>query len=336
VKALTNVANSPFKLDMSPLLPQSFSILASFLRKNQRALKLQTLVLLDILCKNYGSYLTSASISGVLAETPALINESDLHVSQLTLVLLTSLIRTHSEMQDVEIIPKKILPEALVLVRSPLLQGSALQAVIDFFRALVTSSFPGLQYQELVKQLTMPLSASPNAAPGIVHKQAYTSIAKCVAAITVIDEEQSRRVINSYMTDVMNGKLGDAFLTLVFLVIGEIGKVLDTSFVPNLKVVITTTFDSSCEEVKTAASFALGSIAVGNLQEYLPFILQEIGSRNKRQYLLLHSLKEVINCQSANPVLMQSLSPYLDSVWNVLICALQCIYVLMYWNVHSS
>ena len=324
VKALTKVANSSFRLDLSPLLPEAFPILATFLRKNQRALKLETLTLLDSLCRNYGSYLNRDSISIVLTEAPALINENDLHVSQLTLALLTSLIRTHSEMQDLAIIPQKILPEALVLVRSPLLQGSALQSVMDFFQALVTSSFPGLNYQELVMQLTKPLSVSPNASPNILHKQAYISIARCVAAITVIDAEQSHRVIQGHLSDISSGRLGDASLTLVFLVIGEIGKVLDTSTIPNLTTVITAAFDSPCEEVKTAASFALGSIAVGNLQVYLPFVLQEIETKQKKQYLLLHSLKEIINCQSANPSMIQLLAPHLDSIWSLLMKHCEC------------
>lgn len=52
-------------------------------------------------------------------------------------------------------------------------------------------------------------------------------------------------------------------------------------------------------QVKSAASYALGSIAVGNLPEYLPFVLQEISS-SKRQYLLLHSLKEIISKRTTN------------------------------------
>lgn len=50
-------------------------------------------------------------------------------------------------------------------------------------------------------------------------------------------------------------------------------------------------FSSVSEEIKTAASFALGAVAVGNLSYYLPFVLREIDSQPKRQYLLLHSLK---------------------------------------------
>lgn len=52
-------------------------------------------------------------------------------------------------------------------------------------------------------------------------------------------------------------------------------------------------FAPSSEEVKSAASYALGSVAVGNLPEFLPFILNEIEAQPKRQYLLLHSLREV-------------------------------------------
>ena len=40
-------------------------------------------------------------------------------------------------------------------------------------------------------------------------------------------------------------------------------------------------------------SCILGKIAAGNLKLYLPFLLKEIQANPKRQYLLLHSLKEV-------------------------------------------
>lgn len=60
-----------------------------------------------------------------------------------------------------------------------------------------------------------------------------------------------------------------------------------------MKEVILQSFSAISEEVKSAASYALGSVSIGNLQQYLPFILQEIEDQPKRQYLLLHSLKEV-------------------------------------------
>lgn len=322
VKALTKIASSPFRIDMSPLLPASFPILASFLRKTQRALKLSTLILLDTLSKNYGELMTESSISTILNEVPPLINEADLHVSQLTLSLLTSLTRSHSEMQDLAIIPQKILPEALILVRSPLIQGAALQSVLDFFQALVRSSFPGLDYEGLVNQLTMPIY-SPNSNPATLHKQAYHSIAKCVAAITIVDKDQSYRAVTRYLSDA-RGRKEDAIISFAFLVIGEIGKNVDLYPIRDLLPVIIDAFSSSSEEVKSAASFALGSVSVGNLRDFLPFVLREIETRNKRQYLLLHSLKEIISCQSNTPDTICLLQPHLDPIWSLLLKHCEC------------
>ena len=66
----------------------------------------------------------------------------------------------------------------------------------------------------------------------------------------------------------------------------------DLSSNADLKNSILESFNHGSEEVKSAASYALGNLSLGNLQEYLPFVLNEIASRPKRQYLLLHSLKE--------------------------------------------
>ena len=61
----------------------------------------------------------------------------------------------------------------------------------------------------------------------------------------------------------------------------------------NIENIVIESFQSPFEEIKSAASYALGNIAVGNLSKYLPFILDQIDHQQKKQYLLLHSLKEV-------------------------------------------
>jgi cullin-associated NEDD8-dissociated protein 1 len=53
-------------------------------------------------------------------------------------------------------------------------------------------------------------------------------------------------------------------------------------------------FSSPIEEVKSAASYALSYLSLGNLQKYIPFILNEIDTNSKRQYLLFNSLKEML------------------------------------------
>ena len=53
VKALILVASSPLRIDLKCILHDRLPVLSSFLRKNQRSLKLSSLSLLDTLVKNY-------------------------------------------------------------------------------------------------------------------------------------------------------------------------------------------------------------------------------------------------------------------------------------------
>merc|ERR1712226_829745 len=95
VKALIRIAASELHIDLSPILGSALPNLASFLRKNQRALKLSTLALLDKLVKNYTSALTPESLKPVLIELPPLVSEADLHIAQLTMDLLKTVSEKH-------------------------------------------------------------------------------------------------------------------------------------------------------------------------------------------------------------------------------------------------
>lgn len=317
IKAFTMIASSPFKINFAPYLGTAIPILADFLRKNQRTLKISSLILLDTLVKNYGDDINSQVIENVLVEIPQLISESDLYISQLTLTLLTSLIR--SEKAYFPIITDKILQQTLVLVRSPLLQGTTLQSLLDFFQVLVIKPFPNLTFEQLLLSLTSPIYNNSN-----LHKQAYHSIAKCVSAISIVDNKRALETVTRFIKDIIANKKQDSIQAFALLTIGEIGKRIDLSSIDQLKELLISALGSPSEEVKSAASFALGSVSVGNLQVYLPFVLSEIEKRDKKQYLLLHSLKEIISCQSASSTMMQTLNPYLESIWSLLINHCQC------------
>ncbi|MEQ2205427.1 Cullin-associated NEDD8-dissociated protein 1 [Xenoophorus captivus] len=312
--ALTLIAGSPLKIDLRPVLPDAVPILASFLRKNQRALKLCTLAALDILLRNYRSAVTPVMVDAVLAELPPLISESDMHVSQMALSFLSTLAVTHPPSLG-QLAGGNILQQLIALVRSPLLQGGALAAMLDFYQALVATNSPGLGYMDLLRMLTGPVYSQSAVLP---HKQAYCSIAKCVAALTRACPTEGPAVVGQFIQDVKNSRSTDSIRLLALLSLGEVGHHVDLSSQPELKTVILDAFSSSSEEVKSAASYALGSIAVGNLPEYLPFVLQEISS-SKRQYLLLHSLKEIISSASVS-----GLKPYVESVWSLLLKHCEC------------
>lgn len=52
-------------------------------------------------------------------------------------------------------------------------------------------------------------------------------------------------------------------------------------------------FSFEQEEVRSAAAFSAGNIAVGNLHQFLPTIVKIIETDSKRRLLALHAAKEV-------------------------------------------
>lgn len=76
---------------------------------------------------------TPVMVDAVLAELPPLISESDMHVSQMALSFLSTLALTHPASLG-QLSSGSILQQLITLVRSPLLQGGALAAMLDFYQ----------------------------------------------------------------------------------------------------------------------------------------------------------------------------------------------------------
>lgn len=79
------------------------------------------------------SAVTPVMVDAVLAELPPLISESDMHVSQMALSFLSTLAVTHPSSLG-QLSGGNILQQLIALVRSPLLQGGALTAMLDFYQ----------------------------------------------------------------------------------------------------------------------------------------------------------------------------------------------------------
>jgi len=321
VKALISIAKSDLKIELKPILAESMPILAGFLRKNQRALKMSSLTLLDTLVKNYSAQITDKNLEPVLVELHPLLNDSDLHIAQLTMNLLTSVARLHTS--SLPMVQKTSLAQIFHLSQSPLLQGAALSAMLDFFQSLVAARLPGLGQKDLMELLVDPVLAPSGAS---IHKQGKASIAKCVAALVVTQSPaEAHAVVSTFASHLKPNDTNTAHQqTFSLLVIGEVGKHKDLSQINGLKNVIIDSFNHTNEEVKSAASYALGNISLGNLDSYVPFVLKEIETQPKRQYLLLHSLKEIISAQSSTPSGVKVLAPYVPAIWTQLFNHCEC------------
>ena len=78
-------------------------------------------------------------------------------------------------------------------------------------------------------------------------------------------------------------------------------------------------FASKNEEIKYAASYALGYLGIRNIQKSIPFILHEIDRNSRHQYLLFHSLKELISYFILQSNGFQLFKPFINDVWRKLL-----------------
>ncbi|XP_034668660.1 cullin-associated NEDD8-dissociated protein 1 isoform X1 [Drosophila subobscura] len=330
VKALTMIAASTLRIDLTPILHDVLPTLGTFLRKNHRALKLHSLDLINKIVINYSSNFEPNLLQTAIVEIPPLISDTDLHVAQYSLTLLSTV--AQRQPQALVGIHEQFLPSVLILVRSPLLQGAALNCTLELFQALVQTQLPGLDYHSLVSKLMAPVliggdmsSRSSSTSPSEqlqLHKQAYHSSAKCIAALTQQCSQVATPLATKLITDLQ--KRNDTEVIFCLLTIGEIGRHFDLSSIQVLPQTIIECFGATSEDVKAAASHALGAVSVGSLQTYLPLILKEIEVQPKRQYLLLHSLKEVISSLSVTPSGLAQLLPSVPSIWTQLFKHCEC------------
>ncbi|KAM3393127.1 hypothetical protein ACQJBY_014001 [Aegilops geniculata] len=305
VKAFAVIANSPLRIDLSCVLDHVVSELTAFLRKANRALRQATLGTLNSLVVTYGSQIGSSSYETILAELSTLISDGDLHMAALALELCCTIMVDRRSVKNVGLaVKQKVLPEALTLIRSALLQGQALQGTLfllqalqKFFAALVQSA--NISFETLLNSLIS--TAKPSQSGGL-SKQALFSIAQCVAVLCLAAGDQKCASTIEMLKGILNddSSTNSAKQHMALLCLGEIGRRKDLSSHIQIENIVIESFQSPFEEIKSAASYALGNIAVGNLSKYLPFILDQIDNQQKKQYLLLHSLKEVIARQSVD------------------------------------
>jgi cullin-associated NEDD8-dissociated protein 1 len=298
VKAFSVIANSPLRIDLSCVLDHVVSELTAFLRKANRALRQATLGTLNSLVVTYGGQIGSSSYETIIAELSTLISDMDLHMTALALELCCTIMVDRKSIQNVGLaVRNKVLPQALILIRSALLQGQALQALQRFFASLVQSA--NTSFDVLLDSL---ISAAKPSQSGGLAKQALSSIAKCVAVLCLAAGDQKCAATIEMLKGILkdDSASNSAKQHMALLCLGEIGRRKDLSNHVHIENIVIESFQSPFEEIKSAASYALGNIAVGNLSKYLPFILDQIDNQQKKQYLLLHSLKEVIVRQTVD------------------------------------
>jgi cullin-associated NEDD8-dissociated protein 1 len=87
---------------------------------------------------------------------------------------------------------------------------------------------------------------------------------------------------------------------------------------PTLHTTLVELFSSPSEEIKNAAAFAFGNVALGNLAKFMPTVLNLVREGGKRRYLVLVSLKEIIARTALTHGSASPLAPFASEMWSLL------------------
>uniref|UniRef100_A0A2N9FPE5 HTH three-helical bundle domain-containing protein n=1 Tax=Fagus sylvatica TaxID=28930 RepID=A0A2N9FPE5_FAGSY len=198
--AFAVIAASPLQIDLSCVLEHVIAELTAFLLKANRALRQATLGTLNSLIVAYGDKIGPSAYEVIIVELSSLISDSDLHMTALALELCCTLMADRMSSPNVGLaVRNKVLPQALTLIKSSLLQGQALLALQSFFAALVYSA--NTSFDVLLDSLLS--SAKPSPQSGGVAKQALYSIAQCVAVLCLAAGDQKCSSTVEMLTEIL-------------------------------------------------------------------------------------------------------------------------------------
>ncbi|KAL6575698.1 Cullin-associated NEDD8-dissociated protein 1 [Orobanche hederae] len=288
VKAFVVIAASPLHLEISCDIEQVVSELSALLKKANQPLRQTTHGTLNTLIVGYGDKIGLAAYKVIIVELSSLISDSDLHMTALALELYCTLMLGERSRPSVgPTVRIMILPRAMTLVKSSLLQRQALQELQECFAVLVSSA--NTSFDELLE--TLVSTAKPSPKVGGPGEKALFSIATCIAVLclaaghekcsstvdmlaNILKDDSNANVIFSQLDKKFQAKKH-----LSLLCLGEIGRKTNLSSHSQIENIIIESFQAPFEKIKSAASCALGIIAAGNLQKYMPFILKTLVMR---------------------------------------------------------
>jgi len=318
LKAFATIANSPLQVDLGAVVSDVVLECSTFLRKNDRALKQAALTSLNSIITRYAAQIAHNLYESVARELAGLIAETELHLTHLALQLCETMVR-HAP-ASIPLMQQHILPRATVLLQSSLLQGTALGSAKGLFSTLASANSPTCPFESLLGQL---LDIVCSKGGGQVTRQSTQSIAQCVSSLCHAAGPKAREdTIKSFMTQLSAADTAEQVKLLLLHCLGEIGKEEDLSAF-SVESVIVTSFKSSSEDTKSAASHALGSVAVGAMSKYLPYILEQIQGQAESRYLLLQSLRQLLTLKAAQGASgAGQMADYVSSVMSMLLA--QC------------
>ncbi|KAK7747208.1 hypothetical protein SLS62_009150 [Diatrype stigma] len=307
VRAIDNVAKHSFRGgSLDPVWIQQVALeLCGQFRKANRALRgasIQALQHLVLSPASRGHLPRDTAIGIVQAILPA-VAANDSHLLSPGLLVLAQL-----QQEDPQLITTPSFIESLCELLKKNITGTALESLV----ALVTN----------VGQTGMgKLLMSGVLQVGVAGDPAV--VGKVAGALFAASDGKAGVEVTSFILELRSAsKLSPpdtARQSLALAILGEIGLRLGSTspLGPDL---FLEQFHDEPDKVSVSAAVALGRAGAGNVQVYLPIILNAIKGQKNRQYLLLQSVREILHQVAGSST---DISAYQDEIWDVLFTASQ-------------
>lgn len=265
--------------------------LANQLRKADRSLRaasleaLQYLALNSVTASQYGT----DTISTLQAQLMPVIRPDDLHLLTPALVILSKIIPTNAQA-----LVNAPVVEALCKLAQTHLEGPPLKAYLLVVKVIGEQGLgPPL--------MTGLLAVGTN---GDTHV-----LGRAIGTLMVHGGTSLGVSVDAFIGEVQNKDDNSACLALT--VLGEIGRRLGAQSPFDMKIFIQSLAAKS-DKVRLSAAVALGSASSSDIKQYLPVVLNGIGTSSNQAYLYLHSLKEILQ-HTENSA--SSIVPYTQDMW---------------------
>lgn len=274
--------------------------LGAQLRKASRALRGASLSALRTLALNPISrhQLDAQTKSQIVELLLPLLDAADLHLLGPALIILATFVK-----DDAKSAMTPQLNNALCKVVQGSISGSSLEALL----ALVRTIGEQRAGQALMKALLQDVGISGH--PEVVGK--------VIGNLLVYGGSSLGIKLDQFVTELETAK-DDKRKCLALVVLGESALRLgsQSSIDPQLFIKY---FSLKSEQVPLAAAVALGRAGAGSVGKYLPVILSTMGQPSSPQYLLLHSVKEILQHDGTESEII----PYASALWQNLVAASQ-------------
>ena len=314
LKAIVTIASSPLRLSLGSHSRYIVSDACQYLRQHSRLLRQASLITLDALLSTQAAGLSQDDIVLVLKDAANFVTDSDLHLAQLALVVVRTCLLSFRTQETLAHIRSEVYPRALDLASSQQLQEPCLGSLVQLLQLLIASDSAavGVRYEELVDALSARCAVQGQT------RRSIQVLAKCVAGTVMAAPSAQQRTASLERFAAELSKQDEHGRQVALFCLGELGHLMDVPAAcpkVELKTLVLACLEKGAEETRLAAAYALGHVAVGNMAQFLPLILQSTEVAGIRCLSLL-SLKETVTVH-ANAC--ADFSPYLDRVLPLLL-----------------